>query len=85
MLKYAIISLLISLVAGAIGMTHVSAIAKRVSILLFVLFFVGFVALLCFAYLLGAAFHAGQQALLLILPGAAKRPGRRIPLAGTPS
>jgi uncharacterized membrane protein YtjA (UPF0391 family) len=64
MLNYALILLLISLVAGAVGLTNVSAIAKRIAIVLFGLFFLGFLALLALAYLLGAAFHAGQQAFL---------------------
>jgi uncharacterized membrane protein YtjA (UPF0391 family) len=65
MLRYAIIFLIISLLAGAIGLTNVSLIAKRVAFVFFGLFFVGFLALLAFAYLLGAAFHAGQQAILI--------------------
>lgn len=73
MLKYDIVLLFISLIAGAIGMTNVSAIARRVSIVLFALCLVGFLALLGFAYLLGEAFHAGQQAMLLVLPGIALR------------
>jgi uncharacterized membrane protein YtjA (UPF0391 family) len=65
MFNYAVICLVISLIAGAIGMTNVSAIAKRLSMILFALFFLGFLALLAFAYLLGAAFNAGQQSMLL--------------------
>jgi uncharacterized membrane protein YtjA (UPF0391 family) len=65
MFKYAIIFLIISLVAGAIGMTNVSLIAKRISFAFFGLFFLGFLALLAFAYLLGAAFNAGEHASLL--------------------
>jgi uncharacterized membrane protein YtjA (UPF0391 family) len=73
MLKYAIVLLLISVIAGATGMTNVSAIAKRISIVLFAICFLGFLALLGFAYMLGEAFHAGQQALLFLLPGVALR------------
>ena len=65
MFRFAILFLIISLIAGAIGMTNVSALAKRVSLILFGLFFLGFLALLGFAYLLGAAFNAGQQSMLL--------------------
>ncbi|MBV8427859.1 MAG: DUF1328 domain-containing protein [Hyphomicrobiales bacterium] len=65
MFKFAVISLIISLVAGAIGMTNVSIMAKRISFIFFGLFFLGFLALLGFAYLLGAAFNAGQQSMLL--------------------
>jgi uncharacterized membrane protein YtjA (UPF0391 family) len=79
MLKYAIILLLVSLIAGAVGMANISAIAKRVSMVLFALCLVGFLALLGFAYLLGEAFHAGQQAMLLILPGVALRNTEHIP------
>jgi uncharacterized membrane protein YtjA (UPF0391 family) len=62
MLKYAILLLVVSLIAGAIGLTNVSRIAKRVSLVLFGLFFLGFLALLGFAYLLGEAFEAGRAA-----------------------
>jgi uncharacterized membrane protein YtjA (UPF0391 family) len=64
MFKFAIIFLIISLVAGGVGMTNVSVMAKRISLILFGLFFLGFLALLGFAYLLGAAFNAGQQSML---------------------
>jgi uncharacterized membrane protein YtjA (UPF0391 family) len=65
MFKFAILFLIISLVAGGVGMANVSALAKRISLILFGLFFLGFLALLGFAYLLGAAFNAGQQSMLL--------------------
>ncbi|EJW13397.1 hypothetical protein A33M_3817 [Rhodovulum sp. PH10] len=65
MLKFAIIALVISLIAGAVGLTNVSRIAKQVALGVFVLFFLGFLALLGFAYLLGAAFDAGQHAMLI--------------------
>jgi len=64
MLKFAISSLIVSLIAGAVGMTNASAILKRIAIVLFALFFLGFLALLAFAYLLGAAFNAGQHSML---------------------
>ena len=67
MLKFAIVSLVVSLIAGAVGMTNTSAILRRISIALFALFFLGFLALLAFAYLLGAAFGAGQHSLLEII------------------
>jgi uncharacterized membrane protein YtjA (UPF0391 family) len=66
MLKFAIVLLVVSLIAGAVGMTNTSAILRRVSIVLFALFFLGFLALLAFAYLLGAAFNAGQHSMLEI-------------------
>jgi len=55
MFKYAIIFLIISLIAGAFGMTHISTIARRISIVLFVFFFLAFLALLGIAYLVGSA------------------------------
>jgi len=65
MLKFAVIFLVVSLIAGAVGLTGVSVMAKRISLALFALFFLGFLALLGFAYLLGAAFNAGSQAMLI--------------------
>jgi len=64
MFKFAVIFLLISLVAGAVGLTNISATAKRISIVLFALFFLSFLALLGFAYLLGEAFEAGARSAL---------------------
>ncbi|MBB5752840.1 uncharacterized membrane protein YtjA (UPF0391 family) [Prosthecomicrobium pneumaticum] len=40
MLKYALIFLVISLIAGAIGLTGVSAVARRISFVLFGIFLV---------------------------------------------
>lgn len=60
MFKYAVLVLVVSLIAGAVGLTTVSRFAKRVSMVLFALFFLGFLALLGFAYLLGEAFEAGR-------------------------
>jgi uncharacterized membrane protein YtjA (UPF0391 family) len=65
MFKYAILFLVISILAGGIGMTNISQIAKRISLVLFALFFLGFLALLGFAYLLGEAFNAGAQSMLV--------------------
>jgi uncharacterized membrane protein YtjA (UPF0391 family) len=39
MLKFAIVSLVVSLIAGTIGMTNTSAILRRIAIILFALFF----------------------------------------------
>ena len=39
MFKYAVVFLIISLIAGALGLTNVSQVAKRVSMVLFALFF----------------------------------------------
>jgi len=55
MFRYAVIFLVISLVAGAVGLTNVSAIAKRISMVLFAIFFVIFLALFGVAYLIGEA------------------------------
>ncbi|MGE3149409.1 MAG: DUF1328 domain-containing protein [Pseudorhodoplanes sp.] len=55
MFKWAVIFLIISLIAGAVGLTGVSQFAKRVSMILFAIFFAIFLALLGFAWLvLGA-------------------------------
>lgn len=64
MFKYALLFFLISLGAGAVGLTNLSAVARRVSIVLFALFFLGFLALLGFAFLLGEAFEAGTHSML---------------------
>ena len=55
MLKYAIVFLIISLIAGALGLTNVSQLAKRVSLVLFALFLLAFLALVGFVYLVGEA------------------------------
>jgi len=52
MLKFAVIALVVSIVAGAVGLTSVSALAQRISLLLFGLFFVGFLLLLTLALLI---------------------------------
>jgi uncharacterized membrane protein YtjA (UPF0391 family) len=55
MFKYAIIFLIISLIAGALGFTNASVIAKRISMVLFALFFLLFLAVLGFAWMVGEA------------------------------
>lgn len=65
MFKYALLFFLISLGAGAVGLTNLSAFVRRISLVLFALFFLGFLALLGFAYLLGEAFEAGQHSMLV--------------------
>lgn len=67
MFKFAIIFLIISLIAGGVGMTNVSQIARRISFAFFGLFFLGFLALLAAAYLLGAAFNAGEHSASLMV------------------
>lgn len=67
MFKWAVLFLILSLIAGGIGLTGISAFAKRVSMVLFALFFLSFLALLGFAYLLGSAFEAGRAAALVMI------------------
>lgn len=72
MLRYAIIFLVLSLVAGAFGLTNISALAKRISLILFALFFIGFLIVLGFAWLVAGALApsappATTSALPLIL------------------
>ncbi|MCS0501673.1 DUF1328 domain-containing protein [Ancylobacter mangrovi] len=55
MFKYAVIFLVISLVAGAIGFTDISAAARRISMILFGLFFLGFLLLVGLAMLVDQA------------------------------
>ena len=55
MFRWAVICLIISLVAGGFGLTNISAFAKKLSMIFFALFFLGFLALLGFAYLFTAA------------------------------
>lgn len=64
MFKFALLFFVISLIAGAVGLTNISTFAKRISMVLFALFFLGFLALLGFAYLLGEAFEAGARSSL---------------------
>ena len=60
MFRWAIICLVISLVAGGLGLTNISAFAKKLSIIFFALFFIGFLALVGFAYLVSSAVnHSG--------------------------
>ena len=55
MLRWAIICLVISLIAGGFGLTNISTFAKRLSLIFFALFFLGFLALVGFAYLVTEA------------------------------
>ena len=65
MFKFALLFFIISLIAGGVGLTNISTFARRVSLVLFALFFLGFLALLGFAYLLGEAFDAGARSSLV--------------------
>ena len=55
MLKYAIIFLIISLIAGALGLTNVSVVAKRISMVLFAVFFLIAAAIFGMVVLVGEA------------------------------
>ena len=65
MFKYALMFFIVSLIAGGVGLTNLSTFARRISMALFAIFFLGFLALLGFAYLLGEAFEPGQHSMLL--------------------
>ena len=60
MFRWAIICLIISLIAGGLGLTNISAFAKRLSLIFFALFFIGFLALVGFAYLVSSAVYHGE-------------------------
>jgi uncharacterized membrane protein YtjA (UPF0391 family) len=51
MFRWAVLCLIISIIAGGLGLTGLSGFARRLSLILFALFFLGFLALLGFAYL----------------------------------
>jgi uncharacterized membrane protein YtjA (UPF0391 family) len=55
MLKWAVFLLVLSLIAGAMGFANISEIAKRISIVLFTVFFLMFLGLLLFAWLVAGA------------------------------
>ena len=55
MLKYAVIFLVISLVAGALGFINVSTIARRISMTLFAVFFLIAAVLFGIVVLIGEA------------------------------
>ena len=55
MLKYAIIFLVISLVAGALGLTNVQLISRRISMALFAIFFLIAAVLFGIVVLIGEA------------------------------
>ena len=65
MLKFAILFLILSMVAGAIGFTSVSVIAKRIAMILFALLFLGFLALLAFAWVIGEAISTNRVMLVI--------------------
>jgi uncharacterized membrane protein YtjA (UPF0391 family) len=55
MLKFAIIFLIIALIAGALGLTNISVVAKRISMVLFALFFLMAAAIFGMVVLIGEA------------------------------
>jgi uncharacterized membrane protein YtjA (UPF0391 family) len=55
MLRWAILFLVISLVAGGLGLANLSDFTRKISFILFGLFFVGFLLLLGFALLVTQA------------------------------
>ena len=66
MLRYAIIFLIISVVAGAFGFANISDLTRRISFILFALFFVGFLILLGFALLVVEATGAALAPAILL-------------------
>jgi uncharacterized membrane protein YtjA (UPF0391 family) len=60
MFRWAVICLIISIIAGGLGLTGISGFAKRLSLIFFALFFLGFLALLGFAYLVAGALDHSQ-------------------------
>ena len=67
MFRWAIICLVISLVAGGLGLTNISAFAKKLSMIFFALFFLGFLALLAFAYLFTVAVSQSEFVPALVV------------------
>ena len=65
MLRLAIIFLVISLGAGAFGFINVSDVARRISLVLFALFFIGFLIFLGLALLVVDAVSAPLLATLV--------------------
>ena len=55
MLRFAIIFLIISLIAGALGLVNISKVARRISIFLFALFFLIAAVLFGIVVLIGEA------------------------------
>jgi uncharacterized membrane protein YtjA (UPF0391 family) len=64
--RWAVICLIVSLIAGGLGLTNISAFAKRLAMIFFALFFLGFLALLGFAYLVGSALNHAELVPALV-------------------
>jgi uncharacterized membrane protein YtjA (UPF0391 family) len=60
MFRWAVTCPVISLIAGARGLTGVSVFAKRLSLIFFALFFLGFLALVGFAHLVSSAVYHSE-------------------------
>jgi uncharacterized membrane protein YtjA (UPF0391 family) len=58
--RWALICLVIALVAGGLGLTNISAFAKKLAMIFFALFLLGFLALLGFAYLVAGAVSSSE-------------------------
>jgi uncharacterized membrane protein YtjA (UPF0391 family) len=67
MLRYAIIFLIISVIAGAFGFANISDLTRRISFILFALFFIGFLILLGFALLVVEATDGAALAPAILL------------------
>jgi uncharacterized membrane protein YtjA (UPF0391 family) len=55
MFRFAILFLIISIIAGAVGLTSVSQVARRISMVLFALFFLMAAVVFGLAWMIGAA------------------------------
>ena len=66
MFRWAVICLVISLIAGGLGLTNISAFAKRLSLIFFALFFLGFLALVGFAYLVSSAINHSDLSPMVV-------------------
>jgi uncharacterized membrane protein YtjA (UPF0391 family) len=55
MFKFAVIFLIISILAGAVGLTNVSQMARRISMALFALFFLMAAVIFGLAWMIGEA------------------------------
>ena len=66
MFRWAVICLVISLIAGGLGLTGVSLFVRRLSLILFALFFLGFLALVGFAYLVSSAVYHSELVPALV-------------------
>ena len=66
MFRWGVICLVISLIAGGLGLTGVSLFARRLSLILFALFFLGFLAFVGFAYLVSSAVYQSELVPALV-------------------